>query len=30
MRSCRLCAAPVVIPVVFWSLSLFYFTRESS
>jgi hypothetical protein len=30
MRSSRLCAAPVAIPVVFWSLSLFRFVRESS
>jgi hypothetical protein len=28
MRSFRLCAAPVVVPVVLWSLSLFCLTRE--
>jgi hypothetical protein len=28
--SCRLCAAPVVVLVVSWSLPLFCFTRESS
>jgi hypothetical protein len=30
MRSSMLCAAPVAIPVVLWSLPLFYFARESS
>jgi hypothetical protein len=29
MRSSRLCAAPVVVPVVLWSLILFRFARES-
>jgi hypothetical protein len=29
MRSSRLCAAPVAIPMVFWSLLLFSSTRES-
>jgi 1,4-dihydroxy-2-naphthoate octaprenyltransferase len=29
MRSSRLCAASVAIPVVLWSLLLFCFTRES-
>jgi hypothetical protein len=30
MRSSRVCAAPVAIPVVLWSLSLLCFARELS
>jgi hypothetical protein len=30
IRSSKLCAAPVAIPVVLWSILLFCFTRESS
>jgi hypothetical protein len=28
MRSSRLCAAPVAVPMEFWSLPLFHFARE--
>jgi hypothetical protein len=30
MRSSRLCATPVAVPMVFWSLPLFRFAREPS
>jgi hypothetical protein len=30
MRSSRLCATPVAVPVALWSVSLFCYARESS